>query len=37
MLGVAFYEGFYESGFADAWGADDGDDYGRGFFGEAVD
>ncbi len=37
MLSVAFYEGFDEGGFADAGGTDNGDNYGRGFFREAVD
>ncbi len=37
MLGVAPDQGFYEGGFADAGGADDGDNYGGRFFGEAVD
>jgi len=37
VLSVAFYEGFDEGGFADAGGTDNGDNYGRGFFREAVD
>jgi len=36
VLGVAFYEGFDEGGFADAGGTDYGDNYGGCFFWETV-
>ena len=37
VLGITLDQGFDEGGFADAGGTDNGDNYGRGFFREAVD
>lgn len=37
FFGIAFYEGFEEGGLSDAGWANDGNEAGRGFFGDAID